>query len=81
MARRKKVQIAPKSSLGINDKLKICYNCCFYQTKNEGWCPWENVNKNYNDKCTITFSHWPFTLFRYRFDLPHKLLEPKGMND
>ena len=46
---RKKIQLAPKSKLGYNDKLKICYNCCFYQVSNNGWCPWEDTNKNYND--------------------------------
>ena len=50
---RKKIQLAPKSKLGYNDKLKICYNCCFYQVSNNGWCPWEDTNKNYNDKCKI----------------------------
>ena len=77
---RKKIQIAPKSKLGYNDKLKICYNCCFYQVLNNGWCPWENTNKNYNDKCTMVLKKLPSTFFRYRFDLPYKLLEINNRN-
>lgn len=76
MARKKKVQIAPKSTLGMNDKLHICFNCCFYQTQNGGWCPWENEYRNYNDKCQIHLKHWPHSSFRYRFDLPYKLVDP-----
>lgn len=72
---KKKIQLAPKSKLGYNDKLKICYNCCFYGK--DGWCAWENMFKNYNDKCTILLKHWPSTMFRYRFDLPYRLEEPK----
>ena len=73
---KKKYQLEPKSKLGYNDKLKICYNCCFYQRKNNGWCPWENTYKNYNDKCTKYLKNWPHSLFRYRFDLAYKLEEP-----
>lgn len=72
---RKKIQLAPKSKLGYNDKLKICYNCCFYQVSNNGWCPWEDTNKNYNDKCKIYLKNWPHSFFRYKFDLPYKLIE------
>ena len=73
---KKKVQIKPKSNLGLNDKLKICYNCCFYQPQNNGWCPWENKNKNYNEHCITILKHWPSTFFRYRLDLQYKLEEP-----
>lgn len=72
---RKKIQLEPKSKLGFNDKLKICYNCCYYQKQNNGWCPFEDTNKNYNDKCTIFLKNWPHSFFRYRFDLPYKLVE------
>ena len=72
---RKKIQLAPKSKLGYNDKLKMCDNCWFCQISNNGLCPFENINKNYNDKCTIYLKNWPHSFFRYRFDLPYKLLE------
>lgn len=75
---KKKIQLKPKSTLGLNDKLHICYNCCYYQTTNNGWCPWEEEHKNYNDKCNIQYKHWPYTAFRYRFDLPYKLIEPNN---
>ena len=55
--------------MGFNDKTKICYNCCFYNEN--GYCPWENTFKNYNEKCTIILKHLPSTYFRYRFDLPY----------
>lgn len=73
---KKKVQTKPKSNLGLNDKLKICYNCCFYQPHNNGWCPWENINKNYNEHCITILKHCPSTFFRYRLDLQYKLEEP-----
>ncbi len=68
---KKKLVLAPKSKLGYNDKLKICYNCCFYGK--DGYCPWEDKFKNYNDKCTIFLKGLPSTFFRYRFDLPYKI--------
>ena len=74
---KKKYQLEPKSKLGYNDKLHICYNCCFYQIKNNGWCPWENMNKNYNDRCNTYLKNWPHSFFRYRFDLPYKLINPE----
>ena len=74
MPRKKKVQLQPKSKLGLNDQIKICFNCMFYQK--DGFCPWENEYKNYNDKCMIHLKHWPHTSFRYRLDLPYKLLDP-----
>ena len=45
MARQKKIQREPKSKLGLNDKLHICYNCMFYGPT--GWCPWEKKFMNY----------------------------------
>ena len=72
---KKKVQTAPKSKLGYNDKLHICYNCCYYGPN--GWCCMEDGFRNYNDKCTIYLKHWPHTLFRYRFDLPYRLINPE----
>ena len=55
MPRKKKVQLQPKSKLGLNDQIKICFNCMFYQK--DGYCPWENEYKNYNDKCMIHLKH------------------------
>ena len=63
MARRKKIQKEPKSKLGLDNKLRICYNCLFYQK--DGFCP-----------CIKQLRHWPHTSFRYRLDLPYKLLDP-----
>lgn len=74
MPRQKKIQRQPKSKLGLSDKTHICYNCMFYGP--EGWCPWEKKLMNYNDKCTIQFKNWPHTLFRYRLDLPYRLIDP-----
>ena len=71
---KKKIQLKPTSKLGFNDKLKICYNCMFYQK--DGFCPWEETYKNYNDKCTKTFRKWPYSLFRYSLTLSYKLLDP-----
>ena len=72
---KKKIITKPKSNLGLNDKLKICYNCCFYQQDNNGWCTWENNYMNYNDHCTIILKHWPSTFFRYKFELGYTLEE------
>ena len=74
MARQKKIQREPKSKLGLNDKFHICYNCMFYGLI--GWCPWEKKFMNYNDKCITQLRRWPHTLFRYRLDLPYKLIDP-----
>ena len=72
---KKRVQTEPKSKLGFSDKLKICYNCCFYQKT--GWCPFENQYMNYNDHCITLLKGWPSTFFRYKFNLPYKLEELK----
>lgn len=74
MARQKRIQREPKSKLGLDNKLRICYNCLFYQK--DGFCPWEMDKMNYNDKCNKQLRRWPHTFFRYRLDLPHRLLDP-----
>ena len=71
---RKKIQREPKTRLGFNEKTKICYNCMFYGK--DGFCPWEMKYMNYNDKCSIVFKNWPHSSFRYRLDLPYKLVNP-----
>jgi len=71
---KRKVIVKPKSNLGLNDKLKICYNCIYYQK--DGYCPWEEKFMNYNDHCIRVGKHWPYYTFRYRLDLPYKLEEP-----
>lgn len=77
---KKKIITKPKSNLGLNDKLKICYNCCFYQQDNNGWCTWENNHMNYNDHCTIILKHWPSTFFRYKFELGYTLEDTMKIN-
>lgn len=77
---KKKIITKPKSNLGLNDKLKICYNCCFYQQDNNGWCTWENNYMNYNDHCTIILKHWPSTFFRYKFELGYTLKDTMKIN-
>lgn len=77
---KKKIITKPKSNLGLNDKLKICYNCCFYQQDNNGWCTWENNYMNYNDHCTIILKHWPSTFFRYKFELGYMLEDTMKIN-
>ncbi len=71
---KKKIQIEPKSKLGLNNKIHICYNCMFYGSN--GWCPWENKLMNYNDKCTKQLRKWPHTYFRFKLNLPYKLIDP-----
>ena len=78
---KKKIITKPKSNLGLNDKLKICYNCCFYQSDNNGWCTWENNYMNYNDHCTIILKHWPSTFFRYKFELGYTLEDTMKINE
>ena len=65
MARQKKIQREPKSKLGLNDKLHICYNCLF-RHKDTGYCPMYNEFYDYNHKCKTD------KIFRYRFDLINK---------
>lgn len=77
---KKKIITKPKSNLGLNDKLKICYNCCFYQQDNNGWCTWENNYMNYNNHCTIILKHWPSTFFRYKFELGYTLEDTMKIN-
>lgn len=62
---KKKILIAPKSRLGLDDKLRICYNCVF-RHKDTGYCPMFNEYYDYNHKCPT------IKIFRYRFDLPYK---------
>lgn len=65
MPRKKKIQIEPKSKLGLDDKLHICYNCLF-RHKDTGYCPMYNEYYDYNHKCPTD------KIFRYRFDLIDK---------
>ena len=43
----KKSELAPKSLLGFNDKLRICYNCQWRQN-NGGWCTMTSTFVPYN---------------------------------
>ena len=72
---KKKIITKPKSLLGFADKVKICYNCMFYGF--DGYCPWEETYKKYNEKCTKILNGIPSTFFRYRLDLPYKIDEIK----
>lgn len=58
MARKKKILLSPKSSLGLNKELRICYNCMFWNHES-GRCPWDNDNHDYNTQCLFN------KLFRY----------------
>lgn len=61
----KKVVITPKSNLGINRELPICYNCVF-RHKDTGYCPMYDEYYDYNHRCETR------KVFRYDFDLPYK---------
>ena len=63
--RKKKIQIEPKSKLGLDDKLHICYNCLF-RHKDTGYCPMYNEYYDYNHKCPTD------KIFRYKFELIDK---------
>lgn len=63
--KRKKIQINPKSSLGLDESIPICYNCVF-RHKDTGYCPMFNEYYDYNYRCPTR------KIFRYRFDLIDK---------
>ena len=63
--RKKKIQIEPKSKLGLDDKLHICYNCLF-RHKDTGYCPMYMEYYDYNHKCPTD------KIFRYKFELIDK---------
>ncbi len=65
MPKKKKILIEPKSKLGLNDKLHICYNCVF-RHKDTGFCPMFMEYYDYNHTCATD------RIFRYRFDLIDK---------
>jgi len=65
MPRKKKIIIHPKSKLGFNDKLHICYNCLF-RHKDTGFCPMFNEYYDYNHQCKTD------RIFRYKFELIDK---------
>lgn len=61
---KKKVLLRPKSTLGYNDKMRICYNCMFRYTDNTGYCPWVDKQVDYNERgCKF---------FRYTFEIMDK---------
>ena len=62
---RKKPQLKPKSELGINRELPICYNCVF-RHKDTGYCPMYDEYYDYNHRCPTR------KVFRYDFDLPYE---------
>ncbi len=61
---RKKIQLKPKSNLGMNRELPMCYNCVFWQK--DGWCTWYEDHYDYNHQCKSR------KFFRYSLDLPYK---------
>ena len=67
MPKKRRIQVNPKSSLGLDTKLPICYNCVFRHI-DTGYCPMYDDYYDYNHRCPTR------KIFRYRFDLPHKNL-------
>lgn len=63
--RKKKILLKPKSELGLDKSLPICYNCIF-RHKDTGFCPWYMEYYDYNHGCLTR------KIFRYNFDLPYK---------
>lgn len=63
--RKKKILLKPKSLLGLDRSLPICYNCIF-RHKDTGYCPWYEEYYDYNNRCKTR------KIFRYDFDLEYK---------
>lgn len=61
MTRKKKVQIKPKSELGINKELPICFNC-MWRHRDTGFCPMYMEYYDYNHRCPTR------KIFRYSFE-------------
>ena len=61
---RKKIKIKPSSTLGYNDKLRICYNCVFRYKDNSGFCPMK--------MCPVDYNEQGCKLFRYDFPIYEK---------
>lgn len=59
---RKKIQLKPKSDLGLDKSIPICYNCMF-RHKDTGYCPFYNEYYDYNHRCITR------KIFRYKFEL------------
>ena len=59
--KKKKITTKPKSDLGINKEMPICYNCMWWR-KNNGECIYYNECYDYNHVC---FSR---KIFRYNFE-------------
>lgn len=58
MARPKKIITKPKSTLGLDRKAKICFNCLFYN-RETGRCP-DYIDGKYphydwNHRCSFIF--------------------------
>ena len=67
----KKSELKPKSKLGIDKTVKICWNCMFWNPEN-GCCPW--VEDKFSRPST-SYSNFPYNtsckikkFFRYRLD-------------
>lgn len=61
--RKKKIQVNPKSELGLKKTLRICYNCLF-RHKDTGFCPMLEEYFDYNHPCSAKNGK----LFRYRLE-------------
>jgi len=61
MGRKRRIILEPKSLLGLDKKMFICWNCMFWNHQT-GHCPWSEEDFDYNQHC----KH--YTLFRYNLD-------------
>jgi len=62
MAKKKKILLKPKSDIGMNRELPMCYNC-MWRHKDTGWCPMYDEFYDYNHICPTK------KIFRYNFEL------------
>lgn len=59
---KKKILIKPKSTLGLDRKAPLCYNC-MWRHRDTGYCPMYKEHYDYNHRCPTK------KIFRYSFEL------------
>ena len=65
MPRKQKIAIKPKSMLGFDTHLRICYNCQ-WRNNEDGWCSMWQKYCNYND------SGGSCVFFRYKLEYGYR---------
>lgn len=59
---KKKILIKPKSTLGLDRKSPLCYNC-MWRHRDTGYCPMYEEYYDYNHRCPTK------KIFRYSSEL------------